>query len=161
MMNLIILSNSVLFHCNCFVCSMLELIDSRSILIDSCWRLSHIHQKAYFLIGRKCVTEEWKLFKMTGAGSFHLSSVHQGDPAIFPFSSIMLHKDFIMLHKGFTKPLCLSFILWVVFMCAVPKARAVGEGLVVATPKSSTLCRVAQTLCGNDGWGVCVNSVLL
>lgn len=46
-------------------------------------------------------------------------------------------------------------------MCAVPKARAVGEGLVVATLKSSTLCRVAQTLCGNDGWGVCVNSVLL
>lgn len=58
MMDIIILSNSVLFHCNCFVCSMLELIDSRSILIDSCWRLSHIHQKAYFLIARKCVTEE-------------------------------------------------------------------------------------------------------
>lgn len=56
-MNIIILSNFVLFHCNCFVCSMLELIDSGSILIDSCWRLSHIHQKAYFLIGRKCVTE--------------------------------------------------------------------------------------------------------
>ena len=33
---LIILRQLCSFHCNCFVCSMLDLIDSCSILIESC-----------------------------------------------------------------------------------------------------------------------------
>lgn len=101
MMNIIIFSNSFLFHCNCFVCSMLELIDSRSILIDSCWHLSHIHQKAYFLIGRKCVIEEWKALQNDRSWIFSsLLKVHQGDPAIFPFSIICSIKISLCFIKG-------------------------------------------------------------
>lgn len=162
MMNIIIFSNSVLFHCNCFVCSMLELIDSRSILIDSCWHLSHIHQKAYFLIGRKCVIEEWKALQNDRSWIFSsLLKVHQGDPAIFPFSIICSIKTSLCFIKGLQN---LLLVVYLVSHVYVRRAKSLGCG---------------GSSCGRNGekqhappggtdfvrkrWpvGVCVNSVLL
>lgn len=51
---IIILRQLCSFHCNCFVCSMLDLIYSSSILIDSCRCLPGQKKKKkenyYFLI---------------------------------------------------------------------------------------------------------------
>lgn len=47
---IIILRQLRSFHCNCFVCSMLDLIYSSSILIDSCRCLPGQKKKNYYFL---------------------------------------------------------------------------------------------------------------
>lgn len=119
------------FHCNCFVCSMLDLIYSSSILIDSC-RCLPLQKKGKNLIFSSLVKKIIIFLKTkniekvpdfprcsTRGRSWHIKTALT---IYVPIKVILLFSVISMHHNGFTKSFacCLSCESCLCAQCQMP-----------------------------------------